>query len=132
MVDFIEDLALAGIRFCYFSTASERESKAYAERLGLEMDWNSCIILSPDNGTGQGYLALHDMKAKLPRGVEHIREHLQLVDDVPLHVSLFAECTHKSTREMIKIFQEQGEVVCCIGSSLNDLNVLSFAMVFVS
>ena len=34
-VDFIEDLALAGIRFCFFSAAPERESKAYAERLGV-------------------------------------------------------------------------------------------------
>lgn len=47
VTDFIEDLALAGIRFTYFSTAPERESKAYAEILGLEIDWNSCIILSP-------------------------------------------------------------------------------------
>lgn len=54
-VDFVEDLALAGIRFVYFSSAPERESKAYAERLGLEIDWNSCIILSSDDGTGLFY-----------------------------------------------------------------------------
>lgn len=131
MVDFVEDLALAGIRFVYFSSAPERESKAYAERLGLEIDWNSCIILSSDNG-GPGYLAIHDMKAQLPRGVETIRNHIVNVDDVPLHVSLFAECKPYTIREMIKIFQEYGEVVCCIGSSLNDLNLEIFANVLVN
>jgi phosphoserine phosphatase len=126
MVDFVEDLGLGGIRFVYFSASPERESKAYAERLGLEIDWNSCIILSPDNGSGTGYLALHDMKAQLPRGVDTIREHIANVDDVPLHVSLFAESKPASIREMCKIFQENGEVVCCIGSSLNDLNIECF------
>jgi magnesium-transporting ATPase (P-type) len=69
------------------------------------------------------------MKARLPRGVDNIRGHIENVDDVPLHVSLFAECSPKSTKEMIKIFQEYGEVVCCIGSSLNDFNVECFALV---
>jgi hypothetical protein len=129
MIDFVEDLALAGIRFVYFSYAPERESKSYAERLGLEIDWNSCIILSPGDGTSKGYHAIHDMKAQLPRGVHTVRDHLKYVDDVPLHVSLFAECTPDTTKEMIKIFQENGEVVCCIGTSLNDLNLECFAKV---
>ncbi|KAL2913414.1 hypothetical protein HK105_207026 [Polyrhizophydium stewartii] len=131
MVDVIEDLALAGIRFVYFSSAPERESKAYAEHLGLEVDWNCCIILSPE-GVGPGYLAIHDMKAGLPKGVENIRSHIANVDDVPLHVSLFAECQPYSIREMVRIFQEHGEVVCCIGSSLNDLNTECFAMADIS
>ncbi|KAI9350172.1 hypothetical protein BDR26DRAFT_798558, partial [Obelidium mucronatum] len=122
----IEDLKLAGIRFVYFSEAPERESKAYAERLGLEIDWNSCIILSSSDGS-PGYLELHDMKAQLPRGIENIRGHISNVDDVPLRVSLFAESSPPSVLEMIKIFQENGEVVCCIGSSLNETNAESFA-----
>ncbi len=69
------------------------------------------------------------MKARLPRGVENIRGHIEHVDDVPLHVSLFAECSPTSTQEMMKIFQENGEVVCCVGSSLNAFNVECFAMV---
>lgn len=129
VVDFIEDLSLAGIRFCFFSGESERESKAYAERLGLEIDWNSCVILSP-KGSGQGYLALHDMKSKLPHGLGEIQHHLEQVDDVPLHVSLFAECAPQTTREMIRIFQQYGDTVCCIGSSLNQDNVECFALVF--
>ncbi|TPX40139.1 hypothetical protein SeMB42_g06136 [Synchytrium endobioticum] len=106
VVSFIEDLRLAGIRFVYFSSAPERESKSFAgEKLGLEIDWNSCILLSSSNTS---YLDPHD-------------------HDIPLHVSLFAECNARTTREMVKIFQENGEVVCCIGSSLNDSNTECFA-----
>ncbi|KAF1803269.1 hypothetical protein FB192DRAFT_1075853 [Mucor lusitanicus] len=131
VVDFIEDLGLAGIRFVYFSTTAERESKAFAERLGLETDWNSCILLSnpDDENCGNGYLQTHDIKAQLPRGIDEIRPHLEDVDDIPLHVSLFAECTPRAMREMIRIFQENGEVVCCIGNALNTKNTESFALV---
>ncbi|PKK76448.1 calcium ATPase [Rhizophagus irregularis] len=133
--NFIEDLNSAGIRFVYFSPTDERESKAYAERLGLETDWNSCILLSSpgdENSFGDGYLESHDIKARLPRGIDKIRDHLREVDDIPLHVSLFAECTPEATREMIKIFQEYGEVVCCIGSALNASNTHTFAVADVS
>ncbi|RUS34188.1 hypothetical protein BC938DRAFT_482020 [Jimgerdemannia flammicorona] len=148
VVDFIEDLGLAGIRFVYFSPTAERESKvvdldsshlprsrpAYAERLGLETDWNCCILLSSADSAdcGTGYLQSHDIKARLPRGIDKIRPHLENVDDIPLHVSLFAECTPEATREMIRIFQEYGEVVCCIGNALNAKNTASFALADVS
>ncbi|KAJ3224160.1 hypothetical protein HK099_000151 [Clydaea vesicula] len=122
--DFIEDLELAGIRFVYFSSLKYRESKAYAERLGLEIDWNACILLSSVGG----YSEEHDIRARLPQGVENIRSHLENVDDIPLHVSLFAECTPFSVREMIKIFQDNGEVVCVIGSSMNLENVECFSL----
>ncbi|KAI8970790.1 hypothetical protein BDB01DRAFT_731425 [Pilobolus umbonatus] len=131
VVDFIEDLGLAGIRFVYFSPTAERESKAFAERLGLETDWNSCILLSnpDDEHCGNGYLQKHDIKAQLPRGIDEIRPHLEDVDDIPLHVSLFAECTPRAMKEMIRIFQENGEVVCSIGNALNTKNTDSFALV---
>ncbi|KAI9500663.1 hypothetical protein BX070DRAFT_237251 [Coemansia spiralis] len=127
--DFIEDLDIAGIRFVYFSRATGRQSKAFAERLGLETDWNTCILLSSgtDGIQGDGYIEDHDIKARLPRGIENIRSHLKEVDDIPLQISLFAECTPESTREMIKIFQDYGDVVCCIGSALKDSNTLTFA-----
>ncbi|KAI9008463.1 hypothetical protein CLU79DRAFT_512000 [Phycomyces nitens] len=130
VVDFIEDLGLAGIRFVYFSPTAERESKAFAERLGLETDWNSCILLSSpdDENCGNGYLQKHDIKAQLPRGIDQIRPHLEDVDDIPLHVSLFAECTPRAMKEMIRIFQEYGESVCCIGNALNVKNTESFAL----
>ncbi|CAG8597551.1 12236_t:CDS:10 [Cetraspora pellucida] len=133
--NFIEDLKLAGIRFVYFSPTAERESKAYAERLGLETDWNTCILLSSpgdENSFGDGYLESHDIKARLPRGVVNIRDHLMETDDIPLQVSLFSECTPETTQEMIKIFQEYGEVVCCVGSALNAFNTHSFAVADVS
>ncbi|KAF9974039.1 hypothetical protein BGZ73_002685 [Actinomortierella ambigua] len=111
--DFIEDLGLAGIRFVYFSPSSERESKAFADRLGLETDWNSCILLSSETdpyGASTGYLESYDIKAQLPRGIENIRPHLETTDDIPLHVSLFAECGSEAATEMIQIFQDYGEV----------------------
>ena len=89
------------------------------------------------------------IQAKLPRGIDNIRPHLQDVDNVPLLVPLFTDCTPEgsqvdheilsdpykctqylficcmfsATREMIEIMQEYGEVVCCSGSSLNVANV---------
>jgi hypothetical protein len=97
----------------------------------LETDWNSCILLSnaDDDNCGTGYLQTHDIKAQLPRGIDQIRPHLENVDDIPLHVSLFAECTPYATTEMIRVFQENGEVVCCIGNALNAKNTASFALV---
>ncbi|KAJ1843339.1 hypothetical protein LPJ57_009776, partial [Coemansia sp. RSA 486] len=126
--DFIEDLSIAGIRFVYFSASSGRQSKAFGERLGLETDWNTCILLSSADGAHDGgYIEDHDIKARLPRGIESIRPHLAEVDDIPLQISLFAKCAPDSTREMIGIFQENGDVACCIGSALADANTLTFA-----
>jgi len=79
--------------------------------------------LSSDKDSS-GYQELHDIKAQLPRGIENIRSHIENVDDIPLHVSLFAECTPSAIKELIEIFQENGEVVCCIGSALNIKNIL--------
>lgn len=58
-------------------------------------------------------------RAKLPRGIENIRPHINNVDNVPLQVSLFTDCTAHTTQEMLCILQEYGEVTCCIGSSAN-------------
>ncbi|XP_078413791.1 transmembrane protein 94-like [Cetorhinus maximus] len=72
------------------------------------------------------YFSLEDelkSKAKLPRGVENIRPHLEHVDNVPLLVPLFTDCTAETMCEMVRIMQEYGEVVCCLGSSLNIRNV---------
>ncbi|GFR33293.1 transmembrane protein 94 [Trichonephila clavata] len=65
-------------------------------------------------------------RAKLPKGTENIRPHIEHVDNVPLQVSLFTDCTAEATREMICIMQEYGEVVCCLGSSANVLNMPIF------
>ncbi|KAJ2765180.1 hypothetical protein IWQ57_004878, partial [Coemansia nantahalensis] len=128
--DFIEDLDIAGIRFVYFSQSTGRQSKSFAERLGLETDWNTCVLLSSaaDGAHDGGYVEDHDIKARLPRGIENIRAHLEEVDDIPLQISLFAECAPDSTREMIQIFQENDDVACCIGSALRASNTLTFAV----
>ncbi|KAF4527294.1 hypothetical protein B566_EDAN001068 [Ephemera danica] len=65
-------------------------------------------------------------RAKLPRGIENIRPHLEHIDNVPLLVSLFTDCTPAATREMLSIMQEYGEVVCAIGSSANADNMPIF------
>ncbi|XP_045214295.2 transmembrane protein 94-like isoform X2 [Mercenaria mercenaria] len=67
-----------------------------------------------------------DNRAKLPRGIENIRPHLETVDNVPLLVNLFTDCTPETTCEMIRIMQEHGEVVLCVGSSINTQNVPLF------
>ncbi|XP_072029353.1 LOW QUALITY PROTEIN: transmembrane protein 94-like [Amphiura filiformis] len=71
-------------------------------------------------------------RAKLPRGIENIRPHLEKVDNVPLLVPLFTDVTHATTREMIQIMQENSEVVCCMGSSVSIKNVSIFSQADIS
>ncbi|XP_018417051.1 PREDICTED: transmembrane protein 94 isoform X1 [Nanorana parkeri] len=61
-------------------------------------------------------------RAKLPRGIHQVRPHLQNIDNVPLLVPLFTDCTPETMYEMIQIMQEYGEVTCCMGSSANFRN----------
>ncbi|RWS28155.1 uncharacterized protein B4U80_10848 [Leptotrombidium deliense] len=65
-------------------------------------------------------------RAKLPKGIENIRPHLENIDNVPLLVSLFTDCTPETTGEMINIMQENGEIVCVLGSSANIYNIPIF------
>ncbi|CAL1531562.1 unnamed protein product [Lymnaea stagnalis] len=67
-----------------------------------------------------------DNRAHLPRGIENIRPHLKNVDNVPLLVNLFTDCVPEATCEMVKIMQENGEVVLVVGSSLNMVNTPIF------
>lgn len=46
-------------------------------------------------------LMIIDYQAKLPRGIEEIRPHIENVDNVPLLVSLFTESTPAATKEMV-------------------------------
>ena len=43
--------------------------------------------------------------------------HLEQMDNVPLLVSLFTDCTPDTTKEMVGIMQDYGEVVVCAGSA---------------
>jgi len=65
-------------------------------------------------------------RAKLPKGIDNIRPHLENVDNVPLLVSLFTDCTPEATKDMIEIMQEYEEVVCVIGSIANESNIPIF------
>ncbi|CAG5101385.1 Similar to Tmem94: Transmembrane protein 94 (Mus musculus) [Cotesia congregata] len=65
-------------------------------------------------------------RAKLPRGIDKIRPHIEMVDNVPLLVSLFTDCNTIVTREMLNIMQDYGEVVCVLGSSANADNMPIF------
>ncbi|XP_053309701.1 transmembrane protein 94 isoform X2 [Spea bombifrons] len=61
-------------------------------------------------------------RAKLPRGIHQVRPHLQNIDNVPLLVPLFTDCTPETMCEMIQIMQEYEEVTCCLGSSASIRN----------
>ncbi|XP_050421930.1 transmembrane protein 94 isoform X2 [Adelges cooleyi] len=204
MVQLIELLEKACIRFVHFSKENELRSRVFSEKMGLESGWNCHIslfgdtqtrtrldpsnalntsraismsaptalnmdyaqvtiehdgekITKPmlvqkdtlvnDNGsnlvdaeknqeewhslscmsdsTDQSVPVNFDMynRAKLPRGIENIRPHLECIDNVPLLVSLFTDCTPEATKEMISIMQQYGEVVCVLGSSPNAENI---------
>ena len=62
-------------------------------------------------------------------GLSQVRPHLNNVDDIPLRVPTFANCTPAAVQEMIHIYQEYGEVVCCIGTSADATNAGTFATV---
>ncbi|CAH0751038.1 unnamed protein product [Diatraea saccharalis] len=84
----------------------------------------SCLTDSTDHSAPVNF----DMsnRAKLPRGIENIRPHIEKVDNVPLLVSLFTDCTPRSVHLMIQIMQDYGEVVCVMGSAANCLNTEIF------
>ncbi|CAG9331837.1 unnamed protein product [Blepharisma stoltei] len=119
---FIEDTKDAGIRFVIFSDKNYLETKAFGDDLGLDTAWNSCISLSdapiPEeilNKAGQQVL---------PRGIEEIKKVLEdHLDTVPLLVSMFSDSSKASMHEMIKIYQEYGEVVLVIGGCLHPQNL---------
>eukprot|EP00397_Hematodinium_sp_SG-2012_P002682 GEMP01002690.1.p1 GENE.GEMP01002690.1~~GEMP01002690.1.p1 ORF type:complete len:1168 (+),score=251.11 GEMP01002690.1:56-3559(+) len=110
----------AGIRFCLFSPLGDKKTRTTGALLGLETGWNCLIALEPKpeekvrkNLMGQ---------VVLPSGIPEIRNHLETVDNVPLLVSLFSRASPHTTREMIKILQENGECVVLLGSALKPEN----------
>ncbi|XP_029032729.1 transmembrane protein 94 isoform X6 [Osmia bicornis bicornis] len=211
MVQLIEQLERACIRFVHFSKENELRSRVFSEKMGLESGWNchisllserastnldnsramsmsapsaintdfstvkfddettewndtgasqvksamshreqdtvrsedSVLVQSVDLGSGQeawrSLSCLTDSteqsapvnfdlsnRAKLPRGIDKIRPHIELIDNVPLLVSLFTDCNTAVTREMLHIMQDYGEVVCVLGSSANAENMPIF------
>ncbi|RHY31440.1 hypothetical protein DYB32_003494 [Aphanomyces invadans] len=131
MVGLIEDVTACGIRFVYFSPRNMRRSKLLAEKMGIETDWNCAISLRDSDGPDPHRMTSNysdwDVKARLPHGTAAIRRHLELVDNVPLLVSLYTDSTPDTIKEMISIFQENHEVVLGVGTSLRESNVPLFA-----
>ena len=214
MVQFIDLLEKACIRFVHFSKENELRSRVFSEKMGLESGWNCHISLAPganltkatslmygikeeikpkeaedygklwprfgllgsslpaklnvnnrfipgwrevplltkgkevllrlihnckftaiffqgsvvseDCSDGSLETFGHGNRAQLPAGIDAIRPHLDKMDNVPLLVSLFTDCTPSSTRQMVEIMQEHGEVVAMLGSSANFHNMRSF------
>ncbi|PNF21037.1 hypothetical protein B7P43_G08399 [Cryptotermes secundus] len=88
--------------------------------------WRSLSCLTDSTEQSAPINFIMSNRAKLPRGIDKIRPHLEQIDNVPLLVSLFTDCTPSATREMLHIMQEYGEVVCVIGSSANADNMPIF------
>lgn len=84
----------------------------------INQSLNSCTSDSSgeQSATQMPYLS---NRAKLPRGIKNIEPHLKNVDNVPLLVSLFTDCSPEATHEMLRIMQTHGEVCVVMGSSAN-------------
>ncbi|XP_031353618.1 transmembrane protein 94 isoform X2 [Photinus pyralis] len=82
-------------------------------------EWQSLSCLT--DSTEQSAPINFDLsnRANLPRGIDKIRPHIENIDNVPLLVSLFTDCTSSNTKEMLRIMQDYGEVICVMGSSAN-------------
>ena len=70
--------------------------------------------------------------AQLPKGIGSVRPHLEKVDNVPLLVPLFTDCSSDAMREMILILQENKERVMCIGNAWSRDNITIFSQADVS
>eukprot|EP00116_Pleurobrachia_bachei_P002054 sb/3462316/ len=136
VVTLIETLDSANIRFVHFSSENELRSRAFGTKLGLETGWNCHISLAEgdfdqfsvdsDTSADERNIFHSNYKARLPQGIRSIKPHLESVDNVPLLVPLFSSCTPPAIREMIQIMQENNELVCCVGSSLQSKNFRVF------
>lgn len=109
---------------------SEPDPERHKQRHSLDsaMDENCRSLSTLTESTDQSAPINFDMsnRAKLPRGIENIRPHLEQVDNVPLQVSLFTDCSAEATRQMLDIMQSYGEIVVCLGSSASNDNANIF------
>lgn len=83
-----------------------RLTKEIASQMGIDVAWNCAISLRPlDHGEEDPHRMVSnyadwDVNAKLPHGIESVRQHLEEVDNVPLLVSLFTDVTKETTMEV--------------------------------
>ena len=101
----------------------------------MDKEPNKSPSLSPEKKISSGSNAVAgdwhhtddwDEKAQLPHGIKEIRHHLDMIDNVPLLVQLFTNSSPTTVREMIHVMQENGEVVCAVGSALWSENATVF------
>ncbi|KAG1650697.1 Transmembrane protein 94 [Nymphon striatum] len=118
-----------------FDSVNEHSQLLAGEGIQLrvsDVDNDTVAVLSlnetSETDSSDGGPVAFDMsnRAKLPKGIENIRPHLENIDNVPLLVSLFTDCTPDTTCEMIEIMQEHNEIICCIGSIANFHNMSVF------
>ena len=119
----------AGIRGVLFSEEDMLKSKATAKDLGIDTGWNSWISLE-DNPEEK--ITNWDGNVVLPFGIDEIRNHIKKIDDIPLQVQIFCKTNQRRTKDMFKIYQENKEVVACIGNIMNSANLSSFMQANVS
>lgn len=84
---FLEDCNRVGQRACAL-----HPWRGHVASLGREGR-----VWDPSPGP-QGHRCLCFLQAKLPRGIHQVRPHLQHIDNVPLLVPLFTDCTPESER----------------------------------
>lgn len=123
---FIEDVFSAGIRFVIFCEGDLLETKAFGDDLGLYTAWNSCISLS-DKPAITEELLNQEGKKVLPQGIKEIKSRLiENSDNVPLLVSMFSDSSKPDILEMVKIYQQFGELPIVIGGCLDPRNTLIY------
>jgi len=113
----LKALNKSGIRFSWFGSSCEPAVLDFGKNLGLETDWNCCLSLQ-DLPEG--------VSSRLPAGITAIQKHVEGNDDVPLRVPMFCDAAPSSVQSMIRMYQDNGEVVAVVGSSLKVENMAAF------
>lgn len=116
----IRDFHAGGVRFMLFSKLGIEATRSIGNGLGLETDWNCLISLEANDK--QAVPINQDGRAVLPAGIEGIQQHLEQVDDIPLLVSLYANSSPDTTKEMLRLLKDRGAVVTLVGSALRTSN----------
>uniref|UniRef100_A0A8C1FZG7 Transmembrane protein 94 n=1 Tax=Cyprinus carpio TaxID=7962 RepID=A0A8C1FZG7_CYPCA len=116
---------LSPLNVGFMVTAMVLHSRDDAEGPLLPEDQSDLASFQPTDSDVPSFLEDCN-RAKLPRGIHQVRPHLKNMDNVPLLVPLFTDCTPETMCEMMEIMQENREVTCCLGSSANFRNSCLF------
>ena len=116
----------AGIRPVLFSKEDLISTKTVGADLGIDnTDFNAWISLRDD--VTEVYERINrDGNQVLPSGIESIKKHLAEIDKIPLQVQMFLHAEAKTTEQMFQIYQDEGDIVACVGNILNSENMSVF------